>query len=335
MDQILYGQPQALRGDAMGQFYAQAWITTHYFYSTPARQAELARYLVAARSDSRGALQAATGMDLAAFTQELHRYIGHGEIAFRRGTRPEGETPPPVTITALSRGADDLMTYEAALLIGISEAQGPDYLARIRVAAARHPDDPFAQRVLAHAELLYGDAAAADRLLDPLIAASPHDADLLYLKGMRYLVAAEHASDGAADARTARSWFGRAHQADANHYQTLFRYAESLRGDREYDSENNVNVLLLAHQLAPQVAAITMNAAALLIGRQDYGVAAPLLRPLAADPHNASLAHAAQQLLDRDLAGMAAAIHRVQDHPPAQAHAPAAQGHPAGAPQPK
>ena len=192
------------------------------------------------------------------------------------------------------------------MLIGVDEARGPDVLARIRAAAARHAGDPFAERVLAHAELLYGDAAAADRLLDPLIAASPHDAELLYLKGMRYLVAAEHETDGAADARTARTWFGRAHQADANHYQTLFRYAESLRGDREFESENNLNVLLLAHQLAPQVSAITMNAAALLIHRNDSALAIPLLRPLAGDPHNASLAHAAQQMIEHAQAGGAA-----------------------------
>lgn len=334
MDQILSGMPQSMNREAMAQFYAQSWLIVHYFYSTPERQAALGRYLVAVRGGNpRGALQAATGMDPAAFTQELHRYIGRGQIEFRRMTRAEAATPPPVTVTSLPRGADDLMVYEAALKTGIDDAEGPDYLARIRAAAARHEGDPFAQRVLAHAELLYGDAATADRLLDPLIAASPRDAELLYLKGMRYLVAAEREDEGEADARTARTWFGRAHQADANHYQTLFRYAQSLRRSREYDSENNVNVLLLAHQLAPQVAAITMNAAALLIGRRDYGVAAPLLRPLAADPHNASLARAAQQLLDQDLAGMMAAVRRVQDHPPAQNNPPV-QEHPPAAPRP-
>jgi hypothetical protein len=316
MDQVLYGQPQSLQGDAVGQYYAQAWITTHFFYSTPERQAMLSRYLVAARHDNRGALQAAMGMDVAAFTAELRRYIGHGQIDYRRMTRPEGETPPPVTVTTLPPGASDLMLYDAALLIGIDDAQGQDYLARIRAAAARHVGDPFAQRVLAHAELLYGDAAAADRLLDPLIAASPHDAELLYLKGMRYLVAAEHEDDGAADARTARTWFSRAHQADENNYQTLFRYAQSLRRDREYVSENNLNVLLLAHQLAPQVADITMNAAALLIGRGDYALAVPLLRPLAGDPHNAGLAQAAQQMIDRAVAGAAAHPARAPDNSP-------------------
>lgn len=318
MDRILYGQPLDFRGDAMGQFYAQSWLLVHYFYSTPERQAALGRYLVAARSDNRGALQAATGMDVAALTQELHRYIGHGSIDFRRMTRPEGETPPPVTVTSLPRGADDLIVYEAALAIGIEEERGRTYLPTIRAAAARHPGDPFAERVLAHAELLYGDAAAADRLLDRLIAANPQDAELLYLKGMRYLTAAERGDEWEADARNARTWFGRAHQADANHYQTLFRYAQSLRRDRDYGAENNLNVMLLAHQLAPQVAAVTMNAAALLIGRsgEDDAIAISLLRPLAGDPHNASLAQAAHQLIER--AEAHAGAHPAQDRPPPQ-----------------
>jgi hypothetical protein len=320
MDRVLDGEPRSFAGEAMGRFYAQSWIATHYFFSTPERQAALGRYLVALRGDNpRGALQAATGMDAAAFTQELHRYIGQGQIDFRRMTRAAAETPPPVTITSLPAGAGDLMIYKAALEIGISDEQGPDYLARIRAAAARHPGDAFAQRVLAHAELLYGDAAAADRLLDPLLAASPGDAELLYLKGMRYLVAAEREDEWEADSRAARNWFSRAHQADANHFQTLFRYAQSLRRDRSYDSENNLNVMLLAHQLAPQVAAITMNAAAMLIGRGDHALAIPLLRPLAADPHNASLAQAARRMIELAQAGAA-------PHPaPAGQQSPAAQ----------
>ena len=326
MDQVLYREPLSFHGDDVGQFYAQAWLTTHYFFSTRERQAALARYLVALRgSDPRGALQATTGLDVAGLTRELHRYIGPGEISFRRMTRPPGETPPPVTVTSLPRGTDDLMLYQAALSIGISEEQGRTDLPLIRAAAARHPGDPFAQRVLAHAELLYGDPAAADRLLDTLIAAAPHDAELLYFKGLRYLVASEHEDAWEADSHAARIWFGRAHQADENHYQTLYRYAESLRRDPSYASENNLNVLLLAHQLAPQVAPITMNAAALMIGRHDNRLAVALIRPLSADPHNASLAAAARQMLDA--AGEASPATPAAPSPPAAPPATPARSH--------
>jgi hypothetical protein len=305
MEQILYTNPQSLGRDASSLFYAQSWLVVHYFYSTPERQAALVRYLNAARGDNpRGALQAATGMDLEAFNREIRRYIQGGQIRYRQLVRPEGWTPPAVTVTSLPAAARDLILYQAALAVGIDSERGADYLQRIRAAAARHAADPFAQRILAHAELLFGDPAAADRLLDPLIAANPNDAGLMYLKGMRHLAAAERAEDGAADARAAdaraaRTWFTRAHRADGNHFQTLFRFAQALRGEPNYVSENTANVLLLAHQLAPQVSTVTMNAAAMLMSRRNYAGAAALVEPLAADPHNASLARSARQLLEQ------------------------------------
>ena len=48
----------------------------------------------------------------------------------------------------------------------------------------------------------------------------------------------------------------RAHRVDPNHFQTLYRFAQSLRGEADISSENTSNVLLLAHQLAPQVATV-------------------------------------------------------------------------------
>ena len=65
-------------------------------------------------------------------------------------------------------------------------------------------------------------------------------------------------------------------------------------------SENTSNVLLLAHQLAPQVAEITMNAAALLITRAaNMPRRSPCSRPLAADPHDAGLAAAAREMIEQ------------------------------------
>lgn len=299
MDQVLYGNPQTLAGEARGLFYAQSWLTVHYFFSSVERQAALLRYLAAARGGNpQGALQAATGLDPAAFTQELRRYIRGNQIRFRQMDRVAA-APPAITVTTLPAAAEELMVYQAALAIGVDEGKGPDYLQRIRAAAARHAGDPFAQRVLAHAELLYGDRAAADRLLDALLAASPGDAGLMYLKGMRHLIASEQAEDGEADARAARTWFTRAHRADGNQFQSLLRFAQALRGQPNYVSENTANVLLLAHQLAPQVATVTMNAASMLMARGDYAGAAALVAPLAADPHNAGLARAARQLIER------------------------------------
>lgn len=300
MERMLTDGPFGLGRDAMAHYYAQSWLLVHYFYSTPERQAALARLLSALRrGEPAQALQSATGFTPQTLTEELRRYIRGGTISYRQMNRTSVEAPPVVTVTAMPRSTGDLIAFEGALRIGIKAENQQPYLLRIREAAARYPDDPLAMRVLAHAELLHGDCAAADRLLDRLLAAAPNDAELLYFKGMRYLVAAESDDPPEGAAATARSWFTRAHAADPNHYQTLFRFAQSLRGEDNYVSENTSNALNLAHRLAPQVPTITMNAAIMRMNLGDYAGAEAMLRPLAVNPHNQSLARAAQRLIEQ------------------------------------
>lgn len=300
MERILAGGTAGLDRDGLARYYAQAWLLVHYFYSTSERQETLGRLLPALRGGAPiPALQSATGLTPETLTQELRRYIRGGRISYRRMPRARTDAAPPVTVTALPRSAADMILFEGALRVGIRAENQQPYLQRIRTAAARYPDDPLAMRVLAHAELLYGDGAAAERLLDRLLQASAGNAELLYLKGLRYLMLAESDDPPARAAATARTWFTRAHRADGNHFQSLYRYAQSLRGEREFISDNTKNVILLAHQLAPQVADITINAANLLISRRDYAEAIALLRPLAVDPHNIGLARAAQAMIER------------------------------------
>jgi Flp pilus assembly protein TadD len=296
-ERVLAGGTGGLNRDQMAAYYAQSWLLTHYFYSSAERQAALGRLLVASRGGTpAAALHSATGLTPDALTAELRRYIRAGRISYRRMERGTA-APPPVTVTTMPRSADDLILFEAALRVGLTAEREQPYLLRIRTAAARYPDDPLAMRVLAHGEALYGDGAAAERLLDRLLAAAPNDADLMYLKGLRYWVAAEGDNPPANAARDARIWFSRAHRADGNHYQTLYRYALSLRSEPNYVSENTGNVLMLAHQLAPQVGEIRMNAAAMMMNRREWDQAASLLRPIAVDPHDSGMARAARQML--------------------------------------
>jgi Flp pilus assembly protein TadD len=318
MERVLFGDTSGMDERQIAYFYAQAWLTVHYFFSTPERQQVLRRYLNGRHGENtEEAFQAATGFTATRFRDELRRYIRNGQIAYHRMTRASVETPPPVTVTPLTASASDLVLYEAALRIGVEESNQARFLERVRGIARRHPQDPYAQRVLAHAEILFGEPATAQRLLEPLLAAAPNDAELLYLKGMYHLTAAQKGEDSDNQAREARRWFTRAHRADPNHFQTLYRFAESLRGEPEYGSENTRNVLLLAHELAPQVSDITMNAALLLMSRREFDDAEALLLPLAYDPHNASLREAARRLLEQ------ARTHTV---PGADEQAPATEG---------
>ena len=298
VERLLSGGTDGLSEEQVSAFYAQSWVLVHYFYSNQERQAALGRLLVALRRQPPAeALRSATGLTFETLGTELRRYVAGGRVTYRHMTRASAAASPAVTVMPLPPSAADMMLFEAALRIGPPAGDGADFLRRVREAAARHPDDPLAMRVLAHAELLRGDAAVADRLLDRLLAAAPGDAELLYLKGMRYLIAAENNRPPEDAAALARQWFTRAFAANPNHFQTLYRFVESLRREPEFLSDNSRNAFLLAHRLAPQVSEITMNAAILLMMRGEYRDAIILLRPIAETPHDSGLARRARRMI--------------------------------------
>jgi hypothetical protein len=298
MDRLLFGDHKRFSGEQVAKFYAQSWILVHYLFRDAERRAMLNRYLVALNGgeEPRKAFEAAFGMRPAQLQAQLRQYTRRG-IPVTRLTRQSAAAPPEVRVTRLPASAADLLLLEAAVKLGVPEESGPAYLARVRSAARAHPNDPYARRVLAHAEIMWGDRDAAERLLTGLLAARPGDAELLYLMGMRHLMAARDADDPDPVRRRAQPWFVKAHQADPDHFPTLYRYAESLRGDENYVSENTGNVLLLAHQLAPQVSEIRLAAASMMMNRDRFDEAIALLGPLAASAHAGNLSAAAQELL--------------------------------------
>lgn len=312
MERVLYGTARDLNLEQAQRFYAQSWLAVHYFFSTGERIKALQRFFlaVARGEDQRTAFESETGLSAQQLTAELKSYVRGRRINYKQMPRSSIRRTPSVTVTTMPRSATDLMLYEAALRIGLEEESRDAQLEKVRRIAARHPADPFARRVLAWAEACHGDAGTADTILDDLLSEAPDDAELMYLKGMSHLNAAGEVEDWQSEMRAARQWFARAHQVDGNHYQTLYRYAQSLRGQANYVSENTANVLLLARELAPQVVATSFAAADMLVNRGEYQKAESILTLLAADAHNEEVAQTARDMIERarsqgqsDLAG--------------------------------
>jgi hypothetical protein len=298
LEEILLNKaPNTAAGDSL--FYAESWLLTHYLLRDPARRAKLTQYLVATAGgeDSMTAFRRIFGVEPAAMQKDMAEYT-HKGFGFARMYRATGAARPAVAVTSLPASADDLLLLDAALKVGVEEKRAPAVLGRIR-SAARKAGDDYSLRVLAEAESLIGDPAAAGRALEPLIAAHPDDPELLYWEGMRHLVAARRGGEEAArERRQAQIWLAKSHRADPDRYQTLYAYAESLSGEPQFLSENTTNVLLLGHALAPQVPEITLNAARLLLLRDKFDQAAALLTPLASVPHDKETAATARALLD-------------------------------------
>ena len=297
LDRLLFSDPGELRGPEVAKFYAQSWLLVHYLLRDPERRRQLSQYLVAVGrgENPRRAFSAAFGTTASQLQRTISRYGGN-DMSFSRLPRISAAEAPLVNVTRLASIPDELVLAQAA--VRLTRTEDADRFLRHVRGVAQGRGDAFAKRVLARAEASYGDGETADRLIDPLLAAAPGDAELLYLKGMCHLVAGRRDSaDRAAHFRRAQSWFVRAHRADGNHFPTLYRYAESLALEPNFLSENTTNVLLLANQLAPQVREIALSTANVLMRRGEFAQAEALLAGLASDRHGGEFAKAARALL--------------------------------------
>ncbi len=298
-ERLLFGNTTGMTRHEVAKFYAQSWLLVHYLLRDPGRTAQLLGYLAGTGrgEDRRASFERLFGVSPLRMQEQLIDYAGCSEITYCLLSRPDAAAPN-IEVTELPRSADDLILLDAAVRVGLRRS-AESYLQRIRSAARGH-DDPFAKRALARVEALHGDGAAADRLLDPMIERSPDDADLLYLKGARHLSAAQRdPANAATHLREAQRWFVRAHRSDPNHVPTLYRYAQSLSAEANFMSENTQNILLLAHQLAPQSNAVTIAAANLSMRRGLFAEAEVLLTSVASNRHGGATAQMAAQLLDK------------------------------------
>jgi hypothetical protein len=66
-----------------------------------------------------------------------------------------------------------------------------------------------------------------------------------------------------------------------------------------YPTDNDMERLLIAYDLAPQVSSIRFAAAQAHVMRAEYAEAIRLLEPLAGDPHSAPTAEAARTMIER------------------------------------
>jgi hypothetical protein len=284
-DQIL-GR-RALEGDHrdMAAFYAQSWLLTHYMMSDPARLKRLTAYAgaVAAGGDPVGEMVTATGMPLKDLERTLKRYMD--KLPGLRIPRP-ASSATGAAVVRLPPSADDLLLENQRLKMGVPPADRPAVLAMIRQRAARYSDDRLADLVLARAENDFGDRAKAQAILKRRIEADPRDVEALQMMGWSCMLQARADRPRAAERlNEARNWFGQGFKVDPNSPLLLYDYGISRRGEAGYPSDNVVNVLLRAQQLAPQVAAFRLAAADALMRHDRFEEAAAILEPVFNNPH--------------------------------------------------
>ena len=270
-------------------YYPQAWLLTHYMMSDPARYAQLQAYIeaVGAGQASVKAMEAATGKSLSALQKALRDYT-HVGLPAQTFTRKR-DKPVEVTITPMPASADDLLLETVRMISPAGDmASRKAFVEDIGKRAARHPGDPLAERALARARLQAEDFAGAQGVIDQRLVAQADDVEALELKALILMAMGDADPDPdkqMALYKEASGVLGRAFKIDGARYQILLAYARSRSLSPGYPSDNVMEGLLLANELAPQVGEVTLRTVEALAMRGDYRRAVVLLRPLANDPH--------------------------------------------------
>lgn len=280
-------------------YYPLAWLLTHYLMSDPARYAQLQAYMkaVGEGTPSVKAMEAATGKSLADLTKALRDYT-RSNLPVQAFTRKRAR-PFEIKMSSMPASADDLLLDTVRMIsprgdLDTRKAFADDVAKR----AARYPDDGLAQRAVARARLQAEDYAAATVAIDKRLAAAPEDVEALELKAKILMAMGDDdPAQQAALYKQAQGVLGRAFKLDGARYQILLAYAQSRSLSPGYPSDNVMEGLLLANELAPQVSDVTIETVRCLAMRGDYRRAVALLEPLANDPHDGS--ESARQLLAR------------------------------------
>jgi len=307
MEKVLAGEFSYADSRETGAFYAQSWLLMHWTLTDPERRRRMDGYLAdtAHGMPSDEALKKHFDMDAEQLGQTLRAYLAAGP---RYAELDVGSVEPALTITRLPASADNVLLLDLNARNGGPAQQGPEMLTRARKEVADHPGDAMAQMMLARVELRWGDPAAAEQLVQPLLDADPANVELLLLMADARITAGDKLNDPDARERLyrqARGFLARAYAADPGDNRIYQSVAYSRRFTADYPTENDVELWRRAIALAPEVASNRPVAAEAMLHHGLIDEAERVIQPIANDPHGAEPPERLRRILDRIAAARA------------------------------
>ena len=271
------------------QYYAQSWMTAHYMLTDSARSKALNDYFdrIARGEDGSEAFKAATEMTATQLRNEINSYRRkYSALQVKVPEIPDA----PVTVERLPNERGDYL-LEAAALRGCPKKKYGEKLAKdLRALSAKRPGDAGLRLELSRAELLFGDAKAARKELEALVAKDPASFDAHYLLGRSYYQDADGQTAEHIDNRAkASTHFLEAYKLDKGDAPNLYYLSISMDMDPDMNkgpSKSVVNAGTAAATLAPSVPEYALHAALVNLRAGDKNTAIRVLQPFANNPHD-------------------------------------------------
>jgi tetratricopeptide (TPR) repeat protein len=262
--------------------YAEGWLLVRSAFDDSKQRKQLQEYLKAINGGAsyEEAMKGAFD-DVGALDGKLHDYAGKSRFQVLRLPFKKIDVGP-IAVRSVTPAEDSMMLISIDLAQGILKREAPEFAAKVRSAAGRFPNDPFALALLSEAERLAGKSDAAAAAADRLLAAAPNDPRGLLQKAlaeMERLRAASSRDPKAWD--SARKYLIRASRAAPNDPLVQEAYYDSYAGQGILPPEAAQAALYKAMELAPSDSDLRYKVAADFENRDMIEDAVAIIRPVA------------------------------------------------------
>lgn len=330
---VAYGQPAKHRGDSISFFwvpvqdvllkrpeklndfdlYGQGWALTHFLTFSKERAPQLRRYLAALTAGRSPAEAARAFGDLAVLNREAHIYLQRGEFPYRPVAVPLSK-PLFQKIESISRGEaemipetiafrdGDLDEYRKAETREREKRHRERTLERIRVKAARHPNDSYALYLLGEAEYSSGNTAAALAASDRLLTVNPGHVRGMVRKSIvlsRLATAVPDPAAKLARATEARQLAMRANRANPDDPLPLLAFYQSYKLTGAKPPKNAVDGLEAVVATMPQHTQFRQLLVEEYVAQRRWRDAIVALTPISNSTHDSPRRKAARELMQK------------------------------------
>ncbi|HZB70122.1 MAG TPA: DUF1570 domain-containing protein [Sphingomicrobium sp.] len=286
--------------------YSRGWLLTHYLAFEPSRRGQVTRYLQGIESGKDGivAAQDAFG-DLKKLDRELDAYLARKILPVQ--TIPASSiSVGPIQIRPLTPPEEASLKIWIKLKSGIDKGQARFLAGGARGVVAKYPNSPEALTALAAAQVAakhYGEAVRTATLAAD---AAPRSLKALTYKA-RALLGYAKENPAQADWAQVRSAIAAANRLDPDAPEPLLMFYESFAAQKARPPANAVMGLLYALELAPYDRQVRYTAVRELLAQNRLREAKAAFRQLAYAPHDTKEHDRNLDIMDKIIAGDAAA----------------------------
>ena len=264
--------------------YAQGWLLNHYLSFDPSRRGQIDTYVgrLAKGEDSLTAARAVFG-DLGTLDSQLRAYVRQKKLPSLR-IESSKLTIPPVTVTRLSPGADEVMPMRIHAKTGYGRVSTAYVYGKTSDIARRYPNDLLVQRTLA--EVAFDDKkyVEAEAAADAALKIDPRNTEAMIYRGRAVLARAKKAQDPTLF-KQARQHFLAANKADPEDPEALYLYYRTYRAANQLAPKSAVDALGYAVALAPRDTGVAVDLVMEHMRQKNWTASADALRPIAYLPH--------------------------------------------------